>query len=103
MPKKGKRNALNAVSKPTLYMGLYAERLYRMKWPEVYPFIKVSSFIVYKGFIILLLALHYIFFMVKEYTNARIMKFIPNQIRNMFSKVSSIIRVLDNDLENLNV
>ena len=77
--------------------------MYRMKWPEVYPFIKVSSFIVYKGFIILLLALHYIFFMVKEYTNARIMKFIPNQIRNMFSKVSSIIRVLDNDLENLNV
>ena len=84
-------------------MGLYAKCLYRMKWPKVYPFMKVSSFIVYKGFIILLLALYYIFFMIKQYANARIMKFIPNEIRIMFSRVSSIIRVLDNDLENLNV
>ena len=37
------------------------------------------------------------------HVNARIMKFIPNEIRIMFSRVSSIIRVLDNDLENLNV
>ena len=38
-----------------------------------------------------------------SYVNARIMKFIPNEIRIMFSRVSSIIRVLDHDLENLNV
>ena len=38
-----------------------------------------------------------------SYVNARIMKFIPNEIRIMFSRVSSIIRVLVNDLENLNV
>ena len=37
------------------------------------------------------------------HVNARIMKFIPNEIRIMFSRVSSIIRVLDNDLENFNV
>ena len=35
--------------------------------------------------------------------NARIMKFIPNEIRIMFSRVSSIIMVLHLDLENLNV
>ena len=46
--------------------------------------------IVYKRFIILLLALHYIyiyiyiFFMIKQYANARIMKFIANEIRIMF-------------------
>ena len=43
------------------YKGSYAKRLYRMKWPKVYPFMKVSTFIVYKGFIFLLLAFHYIF------------------------------------------
>ena len=37
------------------------------------------------------------------HVNARIMKFIPNEIRITFSRVSSIIRVLDNDPENLNV
>ena len=33
-----------------------------MQWPKVYPFKKALSFIVYKGFIILLLALHFFFF-----------------------------------------
>ena len=46
-----------------IYMGSYAKRLYRMKWPKVYHFMKVSSFFVYKEFIILLLALHYIYFL----------------------------------------
>ena len=41
--------------------------------------------------------------MIKQYVNARIMTFIPYEIRIMFSRVSSIIMVLDFDLENLNV
>ena len=46
--------------------------------------------IVYKGFIILLLALHHIF-VVKQYINARVMKFIPNEIRIMFSRFLALI------------
>ena len=46
--------------------------------------------IVYKGFIILLLALHHIF-VVKQYINARVMKFIPNEIRIMFSRFLTLI------------
>ena len=42
-------------------------------------------------------------FMIKLYINARIMKFIPNEIRIMFSRVSSVIRVLDLNIENPNV
>ena len=75
-------------------MGLYAKRLYRMKWSKVYPFMKVSSFIVYKGFIKLFLALYYIFFMIKQYANARIMKFIPNEIRIMFLGFLALLRLL---------
>ena len=41
----------------------------------------------YKGFIILLLALVYIFI----YINARIMKFIPNEIRIMFSRFLALL------------
>ena len=41
--------------------------------------------------------------MIKLYINARIMKFIPNEIRIMFSRVSSVIRVLDLNIENPNV
>ena len=41
----------------------------------------------YKGFFILLLALVYIFI----YINARIMKFIPNEIRIMFSRFLALL------------
>ena len=41
--------------------------------------------------------------MFKQYVNARIMKFILNEIRIMFSRVSSIVVVLDFDLGNPNV
>ena len=44
----------------------------------------------YKGFIILLLALVYIFI----YINARIMKFIPNEIRIMFSRFLALLGFL---------
>ena len=38
----------------------------------------------------LLLALHHIF-VVKQYINARVMKFIPNEIRIMFSKFLALL------------
>ena len=59
----------------------------------IYIYIWVYMQILYKGFIILLLALHPIF-VVKQYINARVMKFIPNEIWIMFSRFLALLRFL---------
>ena len=93
-----------------IYMGLYASSwwpsykhvifflvvqsvyyvLYIYIYIYLYIYIWVYMQIFYKGFIILLLALHHIF-VVKQYINARDMKFIPNEIRIMFSRFLALL------------